>query len=65
MPPLLLISDEELAKRKAEGIPPIPPSQTPWQELYRSTVGQMDTGACMELALKYQGVGANLARHNH
>ena len=61
----MLISDEELAKRKAEGIPPIPPSQTPWQELYRSTVGQMDTGACMELALKYQGVGDNLARHNH
>jgi dihydroxy-acid dehydratase len=61
----MLISDEELAKRKAEGIPPVPPSQTPWQELYRSTVGQMDTGACMELALKYQGVGDNLARHNH
>ncbi|RZT09808.1 dihydroxy-acid dehydratase [Duganella sp. CF402] len=61
----MLISDEELAKRKTEGIPPVPPSQTPWQELYRSTVGQMDTGACMELALKYQGVGDNLARHNH
>jgi dihydroxy-acid dehydratase len=61
----MLISDEELAKRKAEGIPPVPPSQTPWQELYRSTVGQMDTGACMELALKYQGVGDKLARHNH
>jgi len=61
----MLISDEELAKRKAEGIPPVPASQTPWQELYRSTVGQMETGACMELALKYQGVGDKLARHNH
>ncbi|MYM24322.1 dihydroxy-acid dehydratase [Duganella sp. FT135W] len=61
----MLISDEELAKRKAEGIPPIPASQTPWQQLYRSTVGQMDTGACMELALEYRGVGQNLARHNH
>ncbi|WP_343729816.1 IlvD/Edd family dehydratase [Duganella sp.] len=61
----MLISDEELAKRKAEGIPPVPQSQTPWQELYRSTVGQMETGACMELALKYQGVGDKLARHNH
>ncbi|MTV36808.1 IlvD/Edd family dehydratase [Duganella radicis] len=61
----MLISDEELAKRKAEGIPPVPESQTPWQELYRSTVGQMETGACMELALKYQGVGDKLARHNH
>ncbi|TFW15675.1 IlvD/Edd family dehydratase [Duganella callida] len=61
----MLISDEELAKRKAEGIPPVPASQTPWQEIYRSTTGQMETGACMELALKYQGVGEKLARHNH
>jgi dihydroxy-acid dehydratase len=61
----MLISDEELAKRKAEGIPPVPASQTPWQELYRSTVGQMETGACMELALEYRGVGQTLARHNH
>jgi dihydroxy-acid dehydratase len=61
----MLISDEELAKRKAEGIPPVPASQTPWQELYRSTVGQMETGACMELALEYRGVGQVLPRHNH
>ncbi|MHA4866484.1 IlvD/Edd family dehydratase [Duganella sp. PWIR1] len=61
----MLISDEELAKRKGEGIPAIPASQTPWQELYRSTVGQMETGACMELALEYKEVGQTLARHNH
>jgi len=34
--------------------PPRLESQTPWQELYRSTVGQLDTGGCMELAMKYQ-----------
>ena len=61
----MLISDEEFATRKAAGIPPIPPSQTPWQQLYRSTVGQMETGACMEMALEYRGVGHTLARHNH
>jgi dihydroxy-acid dehydratase len=61
----MLISDEEFTKRKGEGIPPIPASQTPWQQLYRSTVGQMETGACMELALEYRGVGQTLARHNH
>jgi hypothetical protein len=27
-----------------DGIPALPPSQTPWQELYRATVGQMETG---------------------
>ena len=61
----MLISEEELARRKGEGIPPVPPSQTPWQEIYRSTVGQLETGACMELALKYQGVAQTLPRHNH
>jgi len=61
----MLISDEELARRKAEGIPAVPPSQTPWQEIYRSTVGQLETGACMELAVKYQGVAKVMPRHNH
>lgn len=61
----MLVSEEELARRKAEGIPPVPPSQTPWQEIYRNTVGQLDSGACMELALKYRGVAANQPRHNH
>jgi dihydroxy-acid dehydratase len=42
-------------------------NQTPWQELYRSTVGQLDTGACMELALKYQDLvnKKGLPRHSH
>jgi dihydroxyacid dehydratase/phosphogluconate dehydratase len=61
----MLISDEELAKRKAEGIPAVPASQTPWQEIYRDTVGQLETGAVMELAVKYQGIAKVLPRHNH
>ena len=35
----MLVSDEEIARRKPEGLPPVPESATPWQELYRSTVG--------------------------
>ncbi len=61
----LLVSDEEFAARKAEPLPPIPVSQTPWQEIYRATVGQLETGGCMELAVKYQHVGDTLPRHNH
>lgn len=61
----MLVSEEVLAARKAEGIPPVPASQTPWQELYRSTVGQMQDGACMELAVKYRGVADTMPRHNH
>jgi dihydroxy-acid dehydratase len=60
-----LVSDEEIARRKAEPAPPIPESATPWQELYRSTVGQLDTGAVMELAVKYRGVAQKTPRHNH
>jgi dihydroxy-acid dehydratase len=61
----MLVDDAEIERRKADGIPPVPPSQTPWQEIYRSTVGQMQSGACMELALEYKNVGAVLPRHNH
>ncbi|WP_034303570.1 IlvD/Edd family dehydratase [Herbaspirillum sp. RV1423] len=61
----MLVDDEELSRRKAEGLPAVPPSQTPWQEIYRSTVGQLESGACMELAVKYQGVANVLPRHNH
>jgi len=61
----LLISDEEFALRSKEPLPAIPASQTPWQEIYRATVGQLETGACMELAVKYQGVSNTLPRHNH
>ncbi len=59
------VSDEELAARKLEPLPPIPASQTPWQQIYRDTVGQLETGACMELAVPYRGVGHTLPRHNH
>jgi len=61
----VLVSDEELDERKKAGVPAIPPSQTPWQELYRATVGQLASGACMELAVPYRGVAENMARHNH
>jgi dihydroxy-acid dehydratase len=60
-----LVSDEEISRRKKEGLPPIPASQSPWQELYRATVGQLDTGAAMELAVKYRGIAAKPPRHNH
>jgi dihydroxy-acid dehydratase len=60
-----LVSDEEIVRRKQEPPPPIPESQTPWQELFRATTGQIDKGAVMELAIKYRGVAAKTPRHNH
>jgi len=61
----MLVGDEEIAKRKSAGLPPVPESATPWQELYRSTVGQLDSGAVMEMAVKYRGVARKTPRHNH
>jgi dihydroxy-acid dehydratase len=67
----ILISDDEVKKRhaelKANGGFKHPPNQTPWQELYRNTVGQQSTGACMELATRYQNVAGTfgVARDNH
>jgi dihydroxy-acid dehydratase len=67
----ILISDAELKQRRAElkakGGFPYPANQTPWQELYRSTVGQQATGACMEFATRYQDIAGKVgvARDNH
>ena len=67
----ILISDEELAARhaalKAAGGYRYPESQTPWQEIQRSMVGQMETGAVLEPAVKYQDIAhtRGLPRDSH
>lgn len=67
----ILIGEEELAARRralaAAGGYPIPPSQTPWQEIQRSLIGQADSGATLELAVTYQRLAQTkgIPRHNH
>jgi len=67
----VLIPDAELAERRAAlaaaGGYPYPASQTPWQEIQRSVVGQMNTGAILEGAEKYQRIAQTmgLPRDNH
>ena len=60
-----LVDDEEIARRKAEAPPPVPPSNTPWEELYREKTGQLAEGAVLEFAVKYRGTSAKTPRHNH
>ena len=60
-----LVSADEIARRKADGLPPVPESATVWEEIFRATVGQMDTGAVMEPAMKYRRVSKKTPRHNH
>ena len=67
----ILISDEELAERRkafeAAGGYKYPASQTPWQEMQRAVVGQLETGAVLEPAVKYHRIvdKFGLPRDNH
>ncbi|HUG45007.1 MAG TPA: IlvD/Edd family dehydratase [Sphingomicrobium sp.] len=67
----ILIDAAELEERRKtleeQGGYQHPPSQTPWQEVHRATVGQMDSGAVMEPAVKYQRIAQThgVPRHNH
>jgi dihydroxy-acid dehydratase len=61
-----LVDEAEIARRKAEDpTPPIPPSHTPWEELFREKTGQLGEGGVMDFALKYRGTGHKLPRQNH
>jgi dihydroxy-acid dehydratase len=67
----ILISDEELARRRAElqqaGGYKYPPSQTPWQEIQRGMVDQLSDGMVLKPAVKYQRVAETygVPRDNH
>jgi dihydroxy-acid dehydratase len=67
----ILITAAELKQRRAafeaNGGYAYPPSQTPWQEMQRAMVGQLETGAALEPAVKYQRVAdtMGLPRDNH
>jgi len=61
----VLLSDEEIAARKAAFKPELVPSQTPWQEMYRAHVGGLDSGAVLEFAVNYRDVAKETPRHNH
>jgi dihydroxy-acid dehydratase len=66
----ILISDEELARRRAAlekaGGFKYPPSQTPWQEIQRGMVEQLADGMVLEPAVKYHNVAQKFVpRDNH
>ncbi|KRA82629.1 IlvD/Edd family dehydratase [Altererythrobacter sp. Root672] len=67
----MLVSDEELARRRAEleddGGYGFPAAQTPWQEIQRALVGQMEGGAILEGSEQYQRIAQTrgLPRDSH
>ena len=67
------ISDEELAKRKADvaaqlakgRLDYVPDHQTPWQEIQRGMVDQFEEGMVLKPAVKYRDVAKIVPRDNH
>jgi dihydroxy-acid dehydratase len=59
------VDASEWAARRAAWVPPELHHQTPWQELYRTHVGQLADGGCLELATAYQRIAKDLPRDNH
>ncbi|HJS89239.1 MAG TPA: IlvD/Edd family dehydratase [Steroidobacteraceae bacterium] len=67
----MLVDPDELVRRREElqrnGGYRYPPSQTPWQEMQRADVGQLQGGAVLESAIKYQRLAQTQGtpRHSH
>ncbi|MGI3778413.1 MAG: IlvD/Edd family dehydratase [Janthinobacterium lividum] len=61
----MLVAEDVIAARRAEGVPPVPASATPWQVIYRATVGQMESGAVIEGATEFRSIARVTPRHNH
>ncbi|MDQ4086423.1 MAG: dihydroxy-acid dehydratase family protein [Pseudomonadota bacterium] len=60
-----LVDEAEIARRKSEPPPPVPESNTPWEELYREKTGQLAEGGVLEMAVKYRATSKKVPRHNH
>lgn len=60
-----LVSDADWQARIDAWEAPELKHQTPWQEIYRTHVGQLADGGCLELATAYQKIRHDLPRDNH
>jgi dihydroxy-acid dehydratase len=61
----VLLSEEEIVARRAALKPAEIINHSPWEEFYRSNVGQLETGACLEFAVKYHDLRKVVPRHSH
>ena len=63
----VLLAPGELDTRRAAWTPPTLVNMTPWEEIYRSMVGQLSTGACLEAATLFLNVieSRGESRNNH
>jgi dihydroxy-acid dehydratase len=60
-----LVPDTEWNARDTSRFSSEPENATPWQAIYRSHVGQLHTGACLDMACAFRSVCNTVPRHNH
>lgn len=61
----VLLDEAELKERRDRLEDQQIEHQTPWQEIYRGTVGQLSGGGIIELAAKYRKIRNTIPRHSH
>ena len=61
----VMLDESELQKRRDQLKTEEIEHQTPWQEIYRNTVGQLSGGGIIELAAKYRKIRNTIPRHSH
>ncbi|HTB13012.1 MAG TPA: IlvD/Edd family dehydratase [Bryobacteraceae bacterium] len=61
----VLLTEEEIGRRR-EALEKVElKNDSPWQELYRAHTGQLDTGGCLDFAVKYRDLRKVVPRHSH
>ncbi len=61
----VLLSEEEIERRKGARQKAELRNDSPWQELYRRYVGQLETGGCLDFAVEYRELRKTVPRHSH
>ncbi len=60
-----LVPADQWSARQPVGWENIPTTATPWQQIYRQHVGQLNTGGCLDFACQFRSVCDQVPRHNH
>jgi dihydroxy-acid dehydratase len=60
-----LVPEAEWKARDTSAWDTQPANATPWQEIHRRHISQLDTGACFDFACAYRNVCATVPGHNH
>jgi dihydroxy-acid dehydratase len=61
----VLLDDKEIQRRHDSLATSELKHDSPWQEIYRAHTGQLESGACLDFAVKYRDLAKTVPRHSH